>query len=106
MRHDRRFDQGTGFGHVGNDQQPLPPIFPGAPGRDAEAPKRSNAMTPHQIDLESDDGAEIQKNASLRRSVRLRIWLKQLHAGRPPTPANDNKLAWPLIPFPDDWCDG
>ena len=21
----------------------------------------------------------------------------------PPTPANDNQLAWPLIPFPEGW---
>jgi hypothetical protein len=22
---------------------------------------------------------------------------------RPPRPANDNQLAWPLIPFPEGW---
>jgi hypothetical protein len=22
---------------------------------------------------------------------------------RPPRPANDNQLAWPLLPFPDGW---
>jgi hypothetical protein len=24
-------------------------------------------------------------------------------SGRPPEAANDNGLAWPLIPFPDGW---
>jgi len=23
---------------------------------------------------------------------------------RPPIAANDNQLAWPFIPFPEDWC--
>jgi hypothetical protein len=22
----------------------------------------------------------------------------------PPPPANDNQMAWPLIPFPEGWC--
>jgi hypothetical protein len=22
----------------------------------------------------------------------------------PPAPANDNQMAWPLIPFPESWC--
>jgi hypothetical protein len=22
----------------------------------------------------------------------------------PPLAANDNQLAWPLVPFPDGWC--
>jgi hypothetical protein len=26
--------------------------------------------------------------------------------GRSLGAANDNQLAWPLIPFPEDWCGG
>jgi hypothetical protein len=27
----------------------------------------------------------------------------QMTYGRPPEAANDNGLAWPLVPFPDGW---
>ena len=30
--------------------------------------------------------------------------LRELPVGNPaPMPANDNEIAWPLIPFPDGW---
>jgi hypothetical protein len=41
------------------------------------------------------------------------IWEDARHSHRLPTgvvralfprPANDNDIAWPLIPFPDGWC--
>jgi hypothetical protein len=55
-------------------------------------------MKPDRIDVQSDDGSEKWKNANLWCSGHLGIWLKQLFRA-----VNDNQLAWPFIPLPEDW---
>jgi len=99
-------DQTTRFGHVRHHHQPvLPPLLQGfAVGNSsAEIPlglmstfrdfMLPNSPVGHAEVGRSTDAVEML----LQHGSPLEI------LGRPPVVANDNQLAWPLIPFPQDW---
>jgi hypothetical protein len=59
-------------------------------------------MKPDRIEIECDDGSEVVGGADLGHSEdRLVISERQLFPA-----TNDNHLAWPFIPFPEDWYGG